>query len=95
MSRRKTIIQNEGFLRITAILSSIDRFRGVRGPKYWPVHLQLMIYSSFGDPPHNNMFFWKAAMDQSKDQQKQEAVKRNLVTGDTTFYSPIYIYIIL
>jgi len=55
----------------------------------------LMIYSSFGDPPHNNMFFWKAAMDQSKDQQKQEAVKRNLVTGDTTFYSPIYIYIIL
>ena len=57
MSRRKTIIQNEGFLRITAILSSIDRFRGVRGPKYWPVHLQLMIYSSF-DPPHNNMFFF-------------------------------------
>ena len=31
-------------------------------------------------------------MDQSKDQQKQEAVKRNLVTGDTTFYSPIYKY---
>ena len=93
MSRRKTIIQNDGFLSITAILRSINRFRGVRGPKYWPVCLQLMIYSSFGDPPHNNMFFESSNGSKQRSTKTRSGQAQPCNWGHHLLFPYLYIYI--